>query len=184
MYNTSTAWILSPLVGHWLANCRISNKKVFISLQKGIEMYDIWTLANSPTSSCSKGNLAKSYWGMWQGVYLHNQSIIVHWTVLQVLGSPLCKLDGKAKCWGNCPSQIVLNWIWPAVIEGDGCWAAGHLPCAVNLHICDFPDIGLVGAIFPVPLRLNLPVPEASCGSHDHSPNAHAMSTIELKIES
>ena len=63
MYNASTTLILSPLVRHCLANCKMSNEKVFISLQKGSEIYDIWTLADHPTSGCAKGNLAKSYWG-------------------------------------------------------------------------------------------------------------------------
>ena len=42
--------------------------KVFLSLQKGSKMYDIWTLADCLTTSCAIGNLAKFYWGECGGV--------------------------------------------------------------------------------------------------------------------
>ena len=52
---------------------------------------------------------------------------------------------------GNCPSQIVLNWIWLGVVEVDGYWGAAYSPGTVNLHICGLPDISPVGVTFPLP---------------------------------
>ena len=62
MYNTDTACILSLLVRDQPADHRMSNEKVFISLQNMVKMYDIWTPADCPTLSSAKGILAKVYW--------------------------------------------------------------------------------------------------------------------------
>ena len=45
----------------------------------------------------------------------------------------------------------VLDWVWPAVIEGDESWGAGHLCGTVDLHIHGYPDVGLISTTFPTP---------------------------------
>ena len=57
------------------------------------------------------------------------------------------------KCYGSKLKGILFisQHMWSAVIEGDGCWGAGHPPGTVNLHICGFPYISLVGVTFSVP---------------------------------
>ena len=76
---------------------------------------------------------------------------------------------------------IVLDWIWPTVIEGDESWGAGHLIGTVDLHACGFSDVVPIGTTFTVPQRPNLPVLDAS---HGCFLDAHFVCAVERRVES